>query len=61
MFGWNQSLPMPKNDYYVSGYGRSFERWDGESKKSYINAINENNENVICIDLDTNVEALLKN
>lgn len=60
MFGWNQSLPMPKNDYYVYGYGTSFERWENASKKAFIEAINENNENIICIDLDTDVEKIMK-
>ena len=60
MFGWNQSLPLAHNDYYVSGYGASFERWDSESKKAFIDAINENNENIICLDLNSNVEQVLK-
>lgn len=60
MFGWNKSLPMPINDYRVWGYGTSFEKWDEKSKKAFIDAINENNENVICVDLDTDVEKMLK-
>ena len=60
MFGWNESLPLEHSDYYVCGYGTSFECWDGESKKAFIDAINENNENVICLDLDSDVERVLK-
>lgn len=60
MFGWNESLPLAHSDYYVSGYGCSFERWDSESKKAFIDAINENNENIICLDLNSDVEQMLK-
>lgn len=60
MFGWNESLPLAHSDYAVGGYGTSFEYWDNESKKAFINAINENGENVICLDLKSDVEQVLK-
>lgn len=60
MFGWVESLPMPYDDYHVCGYGRAFERWDTASKKAFVDAINENGENIICLDLDTDVEEILK-
>ena len=60
MFGWNESLPLAHDDYYVSAYGRAFEYWDSESKKAFIDAINENNENIICLDLNSDVEQMLK-
>ena len=60
MFGWNESLPLAHSDYTVGGYGASFERWDEGSKKAFIDAINENNENIICLDLNSDVEQILK-
>ena len=60
MWGWCDSLPMNHDTYGVSGYGCSFNNWSDTSKKAYIDAINENNENVICVDLDTDIEKVLK-
>lgn len=60
MFGWNESLPMPNNDYRVYGYGTSFEKWDEKSKSAYLSTINENNENIICLDLDSDMEEVLR-
>lgn len=60
MFGWNESLPLAHSDYAVSGYGTSFERWSDSDKKAFVDAINENNENIICLDLNSDVEQVLR-
>ena len=60
MWGWCDSLPMPYEDYNVYGYGAGFDRWSESSKRAYVDAINENNENIICLDLNSDVEQILK-
>lgn len=60
MFSWYESLPLDERDYYIDGYGRSFPRWDINSKEAYKKAVTENNESVICVDLDTDIENMLK-
>lgn len=60
MFGWNESLPLRHMDYEVGGYGTSFEHWDSTSKEAFINAINENGEKIICLDLKSNIEEVLR-
>lgn len=60
MFAWEESLPLDYDTYRCYGYGTSFEHWDEEYKKDFIdNVLNENNEKTICIDLMSNMEEII--
>ena len=60
VFAWAESLPLPYDDYYVSGYGHAFEWWDRDSKEAFVDAVREDGERPICVDLNTDVMDTLK-
>lgn len=60
MFAWYESIPLKANEYWMSGYGRSFEYWGTRYKKEYVDAVNENNEKIIVCDLNSDLEEVLK-
>lgn len=58
-FAWEESLPMPADQYMEGGYGTSFEHWDEEYKRDYIGAVGEEGQKTICIDLHSDIEEII--
>ena len=61
MFAWYESVPLKADDYWIGGYGLSFEHWNKRCKEEYVAAVNENNEKVIVCDLNSDLEEVLRN
>ena len=60
MFAWNECLPLEYTSYRIGGYGCAFEHWSQSSKQDFINMVNVGNEKTICLDLNSDIEEVVR-
>ena len=55
-FAWENSLPLDYNKYHCSGLGSSVQYWDKKNRDSLLDAINENNEKIIAVGMESDID-----
>lgn len=55
-FGWENSVPLKFDEYHEYGLGRAIQYWEKERRNDLLNAINESNERLIHISMDTDID-----
>ena len=57
-FAWENSLPIDYDSYHECGLGRSIQYWNTNCKEDLLNAINENNEKIIEVGMESDLDKL---
>ena len=57
-FGWENSLPIDYNSYHEGGMGRSIQYWSESRREDLLNAINENNEKIIAVGMESDLDEI---
>lgn len=55
-FGWENSIPLKDSEYHFGGLGRAIQYWRKEKKDDLLNAVNESNEKLVYVSMDTDIE-----
>ena len=55
-FGWESSLPIDYRSYHCCGLGKSVQYWSEERRNDLLNAIVENNEQMIFIGMESDID-----
>lgn len=58
-FAWENSLPI-KDNYHTSGMGQALYLWNKTDRDEVLNALNERNEKIVYVSMNTNENELLK-
>lgn len=58
-FAWENSLPI-KDNYHISGMGQALYLWNKIDRDEVLNALNERNEKIVYVSMDTDENELLK-
>lgn len=57
-FSWENSLPIDYRSYHCSGFGRSVQYWSEGRRNDLLNAINESNEKIILIGMESDIDEI---
>lgn len=60
-FSWERSLPLDDEDYHQYNLGCSMQYWRSNNRQAVLDAINENNEKIIDIGMESNLDEIFKN
>lgn len=59
-FAWENSLPIDYRSYHCGGLGKSIQYWTEKKRDALLNAINEHNEKIILVGMETDIEETFK-
>lgn len=57
-FGWENTVPLNYSEYHCGGLGRAVQYWNKKRRDDLLSAINENNEKLVYVSMDTNIEEM---
>lgn len=57
-FGWENSIPLRDSEYHCGGLGRAIQYWNSKRRNDLLNAVNESNEKLVYVSMDTNIEKM---